>query len=191
MLNAKLFGRIRVKAAQITFFLLILYCFFINPIEVAPLTTIGGISGSVIALLGVMIRALSAGYISKNDFLASQGLYALSRNPLYLGSFVIVVGLNIVIWNLLVFVVTMAIYAITHIPTILKEEASLAQAFPEQWPAFKEGTPRFFPAIWRLSAYGDISWDLAKWRHNREYRALLAVVLMLVLLALYSGTFHF
>lgn len=186
MINSALFMRIRVRVAQITFFLLFLYCFVIAPVAIEPLTTTKGLIGALVMVLGTLIRTLSAGFISKNQFLASTGLYALTRNPLYVGSFTALVGLNIIIWNPLFAGVTFALFAITYIPTILKEEAGLAYAFPEQWPQFKRSTPRFFPAFWRLKAYGEIRWDYAQWRRNREYKAIIAVITMLVALHLYA-----
>jgi protein-S-isoprenylcysteine O-methyltransferase Ste14 len=186
MINTNLFGKNRVKAAQIIFWSMFAYCFIIEPITIAPLTETRGVIGSVIALLGTLIRSLSAGYISKNAFLASSGLYALTRNPLYFGSFVILVGLNIVIWNPLFAGVTFLLFAITYIPTILGEERSLASQFGEQWLTFKKSTPRFFPAFWRLRAYSEIAWDINLWKKNREYRAVLTVVAVLIALAIYS-----
>lgn len=186
MLTAHFFGNIRVRTAQIVFWLLFAYCFIIAPIDISPLTEPRGLIGSGVALLGVLIRSLSAGYISKNAFLASRGLYALTRNPLYFGSFGIFVGINIVIWNPLFAAVTIALFLITYIPTILTEERGLAFAFPEEWPVFKRQTPRFFPAFWRLHAYTEIRWSLQQWLRNREYRAVVTVMVVLALLALYS-----
>ncbi|HEY0633896.1 MAG TPA: methyltransferase [Gammaproteobacteria bacterium] len=186
MLNAQFFGRIRVKVAQVTFFLLFLYCFIIAPIAIDPLCETKGLIGATVMILGALIRSLSAGYISKNDFLASEGLYALTRNPLYFGSFTALLGLNIVIWDLLFAVVTATLFAITYIPTILKEEAGLAHAFPVQWPLFKKSTPRFFPAFWRLYAYKQIHWSYALWKRNREYRGFATVLLLIAALAWYS-----
>ncbi len=187
MLNAHFFGRIRVKVAQITFFSLFAYCFFIEPITVAPLSECRGLVGATLAIAGALIRSLSAGYISKNDFLASEGLYALTRNPLYFGSFVGLLGFNVVIWDPLFAGVSFALFAITYIPTILKEEGGLAIAFPEQWPVFKRSTPRFFPAFWRLRAYGQISWSYELWVRNKEYKGIGTVILLLLVLAWYAA----
>ncbi len=186
MLNAQFFGRIRVKVAQITFVLLFIYCFIIEPIVIAPLGETRGLIGAAIMIVGALIRSLSAGYISKNDFLASEGLYALTRNPLYFGSFTALLGLNIIIWNPLFAAVTAALFAITYIPTILKEEAGLAHAFPEGWPVFKNSTPRFFPAIWRVRAYRKIEWSFQQWKRNHEYHAVLTVIVVLALLQWYA-----
>ena len=50
-------------------------------------------AGSVLALSGVGIRALSSGHVKKNEELATTGPYAYTRNPLYFGSIVIAAGL--------------------------------------------------------------------------------------------------
>jgi hypothetical protein len=48
--------------------------------------------GGVAALIGVAIRAVASGHISKNSELTTSGPYAYTRNPLYLGSIVIALG---------------------------------------------------------------------------------------------------
>ncbi|MBF0470348.1 MAG: hypothetical protein HQL48_03135, partial [Gammaproteobacteria bacterium] len=72
------------------------------------------------------------------------------------------------------------------IPTILREEQGLAAAFPQEWPQFIATTPRFFPRFWRLAALKGIRWDRQQWLRNREYQALLTVLLVLLLLHLYA-----
>lgn len=186
MLKQNYLGKLRVRFAQLIFWSLFTYCFIIAPIAIAPLTETLGLVGGAIALLGTLIRSLSAGYISKNAYLASRGLYALTRNPLYFGSFVILLGFNVVIWNPLFAAVSFALFAITYVPTILGEERSLAIQFPGEWERFKQETPRFFPAIWRLRAYGEIQWSMQQWKRNHEYNAVLAVVVVLALLQWYA-----
>ncbi len=51
--------------------------------------------GGAIALLGLGLRAWAAGHIRKNAALATSGPYAYTRNPLYLGSFLLGVGFSI------------------------------------------------------------------------------------------------
>ena len=49
--------------------------------------------GLPVALLGTGIRGWASGHLRKNAELATSGPYAHTRNPLYLGSFVMVVAL--------------------------------------------------------------------------------------------------
>ena len=48
--------------------------------------------GCSIALAGGLLRLWAAGHIDKRRVLARSGPYALTRNPLYLGSFVMGIG---------------------------------------------------------------------------------------------------
>src|SRR3954463_3409294 len=51
--------------------------------------------GGLVALLGLALRAWAAGHIRKNAALAISGPYAHTRNPLYLGSFLLGLGFPI------------------------------------------------------------------------------------------------
>ena len=51
--------------------------------------------GGAIAVVGLLVRAWAAGHIRKNQTLAVSGPYAHTRNPLYLGSFILGVGFTI------------------------------------------------------------------------------------------------
>ena len=48
--------------------------------------------GAGVSVLGLAIRAWAAGHIRKNAELAISGPYAFTRNPLYLGSFLLGLG---------------------------------------------------------------------------------------------------
>ena len=187
MASKNVFKRRRVELAQVTSWALIIYLFFYQRIEIAAPTELKGMLGLALVILGILVRALSAGYLSKNRALASSGLYALTRNPLYFGSFLMLVGVNIIIWNELFAAVTIALFALTYVPTILGEEKHLAKVFPDSWDAFKAQTPRFFPAFWRLRAYAEIEWSVAQWKKNREYNAILAFVALFLCWLWYSN----
>jgi protein-S-isoprenylcysteine O-methyltransferase Ste14 len=51
--------------------------------------------GGIIAFAGVLIRAWSTGHIVKNQVLTTTGPYAHTRNPLYVGSFLLALGFAI------------------------------------------------------------------------------------------------
>ena len=51
--------------------------------------------GGAIAVVGLLIRAWASGHIRKNQTLAVSGPYAYTRNPLYLGSFIMGLGFTI------------------------------------------------------------------------------------------------
>ncbi|HEU4837195.1 MAG TPA: methyltransferase, partial [Pyrinomonadaceae bacterium] len=51
--------------------------------------------GASVSVLGLALRAWAAGHIRKNAQLATSGPYAFTRNPLYLGSFLLGLGFTI------------------------------------------------------------------------------------------------
>src|SRR5262245_44785132 len=58
-------------------------------------TGVSILAGLPVALLGGLSRALAAGTIKKDRELATSGIYALTRNPLYLGSSLLAAGFAI------------------------------------------------------------------------------------------------
>ena len=64
--------------------------------------------GVLIAIPGILLRALASGHVKKNEELTTTGPYAHVRNPLYLGSLIMAIGFAIAarsVWVLFVMVV--------------------------------------------------------------------------------------
>jgi protein-S-isoprenylcysteine O-methyltransferase Ste14 len=51
--------------------------------------------GALVGLVGLALRAWAAGYLHKQQVLTVTGPYAYTRNPLYLGSAVLALGVAI------------------------------------------------------------------------------------------------
>src|SRR5712692_11238828 len=64
--------------------------------------------GSIVVLPGLGIRALASGHVRKNEALATSGPYAYTRNPLYLGSFLVGLGFTIAAGRLILGIVFVA-----------------------------------------------------------------------------------
>ena len=58
--------------------------------------------GFVLALTGVIIRTWAGGHLQKNKSVISSGPYQYTRNPLYLGSFIIGLGFFLAVPNIFV-----------------------------------------------------------------------------------------
>src|SRR5439155_3013450 len=63
------------------------------------------IAGAAVALPGLLLRAWASGHLRKNEMLATTGPYAYTRNPLYLGSFLIGLGFTIAAAEILLTVI--------------------------------------------------------------------------------------
>jgi protein-S-isoprenylcysteine O-methyltransferase Ste14 len=145
-------------------------------------------SGFAVAALGVLVRALASGHISKNAALATTGPYAYTRNPLYLGSIIIAFGFIVAARNLWIGIAALAMFAFIYLPVITAEEKYLRSAFPG-YDRYASEVPRFLPRLTRYregAAAEDSSsqFSSALYLRHREYNAALGAILMLGALVL-------
>lgn len=128
--------------------------------------------GGGIALVGLALRAWASGHLRKNDALATTGPYAYTRNPLYLGSFLIGVGFTIAAgrWELaaLFAVLFLGIY----VPVMRVESVTLEQIFGHKYRRYAQAVPLFLP---RSTRYGVTrgEFDVTLYKRYREYQAAL------------------
>ena len=130
----------------------------------------GTIAGELLVLAGLAIRSWAAGTLVKSTSLITTGPYALIRNPLYVGSFLMMFGFCALVqdWQSIWFMVgpVAALYWLQ----VRREEFILAKDHPGEWPAYAAATPRILPRRVPASAFS--GWSLAQWVKNREYHAL-------------------
>jgi len=133
--------------------------------------------GACIAALGLTVRALASGHVTKNEQLTTGGPYAYVRNPLYLGSMLIAAGFAVAGLNWWIPGLLVVMFILIYLPVVRAEEAFLRATFPE-FEAYSSAVPRFFP---RFSAFGGkhgtFSWDL--YCKHREYNAVVGTAFML------------
>jgi protein-S-isoprenylcysteine O-methyltransferase Ste14 len=161
--NKRLLQRVRVPLG---FLFAAIFLFFARPTMLS--LTIGGI----IAIVGLLIRAWSSGHIRKNQELADSGPYALTRNPLYLGSFVLGLGFTIasgVWWLGLLFI---ALFLGIYLPVMRVEAEDLQRMFGEKYTEYARRVPLFFPRLPPKGA-SRAKFDKNLYLRYREYRAAL------------------
>ncbi len=143
--------------------------------------------GAALAVVGLAIRAAAAGFIHKEDSLTTTGPYAFTRNPLYLGSFFLGLGVTYAggRWE---FVAVFALFfALVYTATIRGEATLLRDKYPEAYPEYADNVPLFLPRPIPYRAPGVGSppaFSGARWKGNREYEALLGAVVGFAALAL-------
>ncbi len=143
-------------------------------------TRLSLVGGTILAVLGEAVRLWASGHIRKTETLATGGPYAFSRNPLYVGSVVLALGVAVASASPWV-VLAVTAYLLAFYPAVMREEAAfLAGKFPEYADWARE-VPLFLP---RLTAGGRRSsrfdWGLV--RKNREWRTALALPVLVILL---------
>ena len=162
-----------------------LFLFFAKPTPKAL------IIGAVLSLLGLALRAWAAGHIRKNAQLATSGPYAFTRNPLYLGSFLLGLGFTIASGRLLLGVVFAALFLGIYFPVMRVEASTMGQLFGSQYDAYKQSVPLFFPRLTPYRESGAIAnrFDGTLYVRYREYRAAFGLVIAWGLLLI--KTFYF
>ena len=128
--------------------------------------------GLPLVLLGEALRTWSSGYIRKDHALATDGPYSLTRNPLYLGNFILGLGFCVMAHRWSVVFVFLLVFALIYDATIEDEERKLLKRFGDAFIAYCREVPRFFP---RLSGWRGAPFRWALVRQHREFRTWAAV----------------
>ena len=113
-------------------------------------------------MLGVVVLGLSfvlCGYwvlgknwapsvsgVREDTVLVTAGLYSLVRHPIYLGIFISLSALALMVANLLVLLPTIALLIVLY-ASIDEEEVILIDRFGDEYREYKKRTPRFIPRL--------------------------------------------
>jgi protein-S-isoprenylcysteine O-methyltransferase Ste14 len=146
--------------------------------------------GAAIAIAGLAIRAWASGYLKKNMELTATGPYARTRNPLYLGTFILGAGVAIssgALWFVALF---MALYLLIYVPVMLAEAETLGKLFPGEYERYSRAVPLFLPRLTPFRATededragGERRFALSQYVKHREYRAALGLLAVYAMLA--------
>lgn len=131
------------------------------------------LAGAAIGVVGEAIRIWAAGHLEKSREVTTSGPYRFTRHPLYLGSSIMALGIAVGCRSIVVAVLVFVYMAATIGAAIRMEEAFLRARFGDAYDAYAQDRA---PRVERR-----FSFDRA-WR-NKEYRALLGLVVTLLLLA--------
>ena len=143
--------------------------------------------GGVVTLAGVSLRVWAAGHIEKGRVLAREGPYALTRNPLYLGSFLMALGILLGgqgYWLLIPFGL---FYLSMYYPVMKAEEEELLQGHGEEFIEYSRRVPLFLPSLtgFRRGASNFLWSRVVRNREHRNVAGLLVAEAFLVLRLLY------
>lgn len=115
------------------------------------------IIGLFLLFIGIVGRLYATLYIggmknSGNDgnSFVNDGIYSICRNPLYLFSFIALLGILFIKGQLFLVLIGGLIFLLIYRFTILSEEKFLRNKFGESYEEFLKNTPRFFPNFSRF-----------------------------------------
>src|ERR1051326_2503368 len=133
--------------------------------------------GAAIALPGVLLRAWASGHLRKNEALATTGPYAYTRNPLYLGSFLIGLGFTTAAGRWFLILIFVAMMLGIYLPVIRVESATLATLFGKKYSRYAKEVPLLFPRFSPYRRANEAGFDRNLYLRYREYRAAVGVVI--------------
>ena len=152
-----------------------------------------------VALVGQVVRFFTVGFVPRGtsgrntrgqvaEVLNTTGMYAVVRNPIYLGNFIIWFGLSLFMKSVWFTTVIVLFFTIFYERIIFREEAFLRQKFGDAFMEWADATPVIMPKFknWRPPSL-PFSFKSAI---NREYGTFFAIITTFTVLELLAGLFH-
>ena len=137
-------------------------------------------------MAGEALRTWASATIVKNETLTTTGPYQLTRNPLYVGNFLVGFGVAVMGGSLWLLVVFAILFIAVYRRLALKEEKRLLNRYGAAFKDYCAGVPRFIPK-WKNPRFDTETCDLRRmWIEHGEWKAwlgLYAVTLLLLLRA--------
>lgn len=144
-----------------------------------------------VALAGFAVRCLVAGYVPSGtsgrsvrgfraQSLNTDGMYSLCRNPLYLGNFLVALGVLLFLHAPYLLVLYALLFWLHYERIILAEEEFLLRQYGDVYRAWAQTTPAFLPRVsgWRRPGR-PFSWSRAA---RREASTLLGIAVAMTFL---------
>jgi hypothetical protein len=110
-----------------------------------------GILGILVCFSGATLRFIASGFLRKESKLAVGGPYAHTRNPLYLGTFLMALGATLSVGAYGLTAIMAVVFFFNYHFVIQHEEAKLPSYFGDAYLEYCNLVPRFLP---RLTAPG-------------------------------------
>jgi protein-S-isoprenylcysteine O-methyltransferase Ste14 len=154
-------ARLRVPSG---FLIVVVFAWLSRP---SPASILWGVP---VSLAGLMLRGWAAGCLDKNRRLSTSGPYAYTRNPLYLGTLLVALGLAIAArspWLALLFA---CVFVLVYLPVIQLEEQHLRQLFPE-YQAYAARVAALWPSLTPAPQSAPAPFRLRLYLQNQEYQA--------------------
>ncbi|HAH32451.1 MAG TPA: hypothetical protein DCL44_09095 [Elusimicrobia bacterium] len=138
--------------------------------------------GFMLMLLGQIVRILSSAAIVKSKTLTTSGPYAAVRNPLYLGTALMTLGLLFMLSSPRHQTITAAVwgsmlasYSWIYAKQIKSEEDFLSAAYGAHFDEYKKTVPALVPRPAGLKSFFDLSaYSLVVFKKNKEWRGFCA-----------------
>lgn len=182
----------RLRQRRITLRKIALYAVVAAIVVLSSPTAPTFILGCLLVATGLALRIWTFGHLEKNEDMITTGPFAHSRNPAYLGSFLIFSGFvlaagdpasiaGIAIW--VAGLAMLAVFFFQYLPRkYAREYPRLEKAFPEGFKAHAANVPDFFPRLtpWRSGDTRSFSWACVTANHELWWTILLSAGMALL-----------
>jgi protein-S-isoprenylcysteine O-methyltransferase Ste14 len=140
--------------------------------------------GALVGAVGLLLRAHAAGYLHKQEVLTTTGPYAYTRNPLYFGSSILTLGVAIATWSWFSSIILCSYFTLFYSIVMRKEEQELRLQHGAAFDRYAQAVPLFLPRLTpaKLAAASPGSFSFFQYQKNREYRAAIGFLLVLIVL---------
>ena len=144
--------------------------------------------GAGLSTAGLALRAWAAGSIRKDRELATTGPYARTRNPLYLGSFLLGSGVTVAGGQWVFGAAFLVFFLLVYRATVLREASELEARFGDRYRVYMAQVPSVLPRVTAYEAESSdsapVKFSRARYMRNREWEAALGAAAAFGLLAL-------
>jgi protein-S-isoprenylcysteine O-methyltransferase Ste14 len=142
--------------------------------------------GALVGSGGLLVRGLAAGHLHKQEQLTVSGPYAYTRNPLYLGSAILAVGVALATHSWISALILLSYFALFYSIVMRREEHELRFHHGAAFEQYARAVPLFFPRVTPANLPGvrEGVFSIAQYQKNREYRAAIGFLLLLAVLLL-------
>lgn len=134
--------------------------------------------GLLFVLIGEALRIWAAGHLKKTKEVTTTGPYAYVKNPLYLGTLLILVGFCLMARNVYLLAIGLAIFFVYYAPFKKKREGQrLHEHFGQAWADYDRAVPDYLPSLRPYAGRGTGPWEWKWFYENSEEGTALAVAL--------------
>jgi protein-S-isoprenylcysteine O-methyltransferase Ste14 len=147
------------------------------------------IGGGAVTLAGECLRLWAVGYAGSATrtrqvgapALVTGGPYAYVRNPIYAGNFLLSLGLCVMAWAWMPYMLGLFILAfgVQYAMIVSLEEEHLQKTFGDEYTRYRQHVPRFLPRLTRYPYASGGTFDLnaALRSDRRTFQSITAVAL--------------
>jgi len=127
--------------------------------------------GFCLILLGGGVRIWAAGHLSKNREVTTTGPYAYVKNPLYLGTFLNLIGFCVAARQVVILAVGLAIFLLYYAPFKKRRESDrLREIFGAVWDDYNRSVPDYLPRMTPYAGRGTHAWAWSRVLDNSEHQ---------------------